>query len=704
MKVHIILNSHLDPAWLWNKEQGMDEVVATARTACDLLDDYPEIFITRGEAWFYEVLEFCAPDIYERVKKHVASGRWQVVGNWYIQPDCNQPSPESFAMQAEVSRDIFARLGARPTVGYNVDSFGHAATLPDFYRACGVDSYIMMRPSTREMPLPGHLFLWESPGGSRITVARLKRYQTTGAPENLPDTIDVALTTATPGIDHCLCFVGVGDHGGGPTRREIEYYLAHRKWAPGVELVFSHPRAYFDAALAEAAEKGIELPVVREELQQHAIGCYTSMHHIKQLHRRGEETLKQARRLAERCPKSLPPGAEEELADCAKTLLFNEFHDLMGGCSIKSAMDNTISELGGVWTSARNLAATILRREAHRTLKPDPEQRAVFCNVSGKDFNGFVEFEPWLGYRKDRRPTVEIIDENGRTLEYQQLFGEAGDVRVNRYTLPLAIPADGRRELRIRRLPDAPAPGIEQPDTLPIQLFKRAVEALNIRLDIIRDNSDTWSHGMSRYEMEPEYSFVPGDGVFQVLSVGPFFYMGLQKWRCPAGDFEMEIRLYRNDPTLRFRVHAVWNGRQQMAKLRIAPPFELGSVRAGCPGGTIDRAADGRELPLYNFVTLAGEKRSLTAVSRDIYGYDIRHDGTLRLTLLRSAYYAHKDPFAVPENSVYPICDRGEHDFEFTLLFDATPEEVDDEAARQEKPIYFLESTLGCARKYFELE
>ena len=75
MKVHIALNSHLDPVWLWNKEQGMDEVVATARTACDLLDDYPEIFMTRGEAWFYETLELCAPAIYDRVKKHVASGR-----------------------------------------------------------------------------------------------------------------------------------------------------------------------------------------------------------------------------------------------------------------------------------------------------------------------------------------------------------------------------------------------------------------------------------------------------------------------------------------------------------------------------------------------------------------------------------------------------------------------------------------------------
>ena len=47
MKVHLILNSHLDPVWLWRRSQGMDEVIGTARTACDLLDRYPEIVITR---------------------------------------------------------------------------------------------------------------------------------------------------------------------------------------------------------------------------------------------------------------------------------------------------------------------------------------------------------------------------------------------------------------------------------------------------------------------------------------------------------------------------------------------------------------------------------------------------------------------------------------------------------------------------------
>ena len=225
-----------------------------------------------------------------------------------------------------------------------------------------------------------------------------------------------------------------------------------------------------------------------------------------------------------------------------------------------------------------------------------------------------------------------------------------------------------------------------------------------MRLEVMNDDSDTWSHGMSRYEMPPKYTFVPGDGVFQVLSVGPFFYMGLQKWRCPAGDFEMEIRLYRNDPTLRFRVHACWNGRQEMVKLRLSPRFKVESVHAGCPGGVIERFPDGRELPFGNFATLSGEGRSLSVVSRDIYGCDVQCDGTLRLTLLRSAYYAHKEPFVVPENSIYPVCDRGEHDFEFTVMPTGDQEEIADEMSRQTKPIYFLESTFGCARKYFELD
>jgi len=700
MKVHIVLNSHLDPVWLWNKEQGMDEVVATARTACDMLDDYPDIFITRGEGWFYETLEWCAPDIYERVKSHVASGRWQVVGNWYIQPDCNQPSPESFAMQSEISRDIFARLGAKPTVGYNVDSFGHAATLPDFYSACGVDSYIMMRPAEHEMHLPGHVFRWQSPNGKAITVCRILYYFTKGTLGQVDRNINATLADAKKqGLDRCLCFIGVGDHGGGPTRREIEYLMERKHWADGVELEFSHPRAFFD----EIASSGIELPVVREELQQHAIGCYSVMHRIKQLHRRGEETLAQARFLMSRHPEAVPADAERKMGQFIRTLTFNEFHDLMGGCSIKSAMDQTISELGGVWSGARNLAASIVRRIEHSTLKPDPEQRAVFYNASDRAFSGLVEFEPWLGYRKDRHPTVKILDEDGKELVFQSLIGEAGDIRINRYTLALNIPADGQKILRIKRLPDAPEAKPE-PDEKFRQRFHDAVDSLQMRLDVLDDDSDTWSHDMSRYRTVARYSFVPAEQDFHLLSSGPILIWGLQKWSCPAGEFTFETRLYRREKAMRFRIYANWNGRHEMVKLNITPRFPVLERHFGCPGGVIERPADGRELPFSNSVALVGGNSALAVVSRDIYGCDMQPDGTLRLTLLRSPYYAHKTPFIMPEESLYPICDKGEHEFELTVIPTLDfRKAIQDEERRQTKPVYFTESTLGCGRDYLKL-
>ena len=700
MKVHIVLNSHLDPVWLWNKEQGMDEVVATARTACDLLDDYPEIFITRGEAWFYEVLEFCAPDIYERVKKHVASGRWQAVGNWYIQPDCNQPSPESFAMQAEVSREIFSRLGARPSVGYNVDSFGHAATLPDFYRACGCDAYIMMRPAEHEMHLPGHVFRWQSPNGSEITVCRIEYYFTKGTLGQVDRNVNATLEAARKqGLEQCLCFVGVGDHGGGPTRREIEYLRERREWAPGVELEFSHPRKFFD----DLAASGTPLPVVREELQQHAIGCYSVMHHIKQLHRRGEETLKQARYLMKRHPDAIPQGTERRLGKWMRTLMFNEFHDLMGGCSIKSAMDQTIAELGGVAAGARDLAAAIVRRVDHNTIRPNAEQRAVFHNASDRTFKGLVEFEPWLGYRKDRHPTVAILDEGGAPLPFQELIGEAGDIRINRYTLALEIPPDGRRELRIKRLPDAPVPAPESDEKYAEQ-FRAALDSIGMRLDVIDDDSDTWSHDMSRYKTLPRWSFTPAEHGFKVLSAGPLLVWGIQRWKCPAGEFTLETRLYRRDPAMRFRLRADWNGRHEMVKLNITPKFKVSGADFGCPGGVIERPADGRELPFYNSAVLLGTNRTLAVVSRDIYGCDLQPGGTLRLTLLRSPYYAHKTPFIMPEESIYPICDKGEHNFDFTVIPSLNfRKEIEEEQHRQSAPVYFVESTLGCGRKYLNL-
>ncbi|MBL8994753.1 MAG: hypothetical protein JNM63_15510, partial [Spirochaetia bacterium] len=145
--IHLIANAHIDPIWLWPWTAGLDEVLATCRSACDRLDAHPELSFNRGEAWVYAQVERVDPPLFERIRAHVKTGRWNIVGGWWIQPDCNQPS--GFAMEEQIllGKNYFqSRFGQFPRTAYNVDSFGHAAFLPDLMRRHGQDRYVMMRP------------------------------------------------------------------------------------------------------------------------------------------------------------------------------------------------------------------------------------------------------------------------------------------------------------------------------------------------------------------------------------------------------------------------------------------------------------------------------------------------------------------------------------------------------------------------------
>jgi len=154
--VHMIGNSHLDPIWLWKRAEGIDAVLATARSACDRLDEYPELVFTCSASWFHRQIEEMDARLFARVRQFVRAGRWQLVGGMVIQPDCNLPGPESFARQLATGQAYFRRaFGRTATVGYNVDSFGHTAYLPRLLREAGIDSYVFMRPGPHEMDLPG---------------------------------------------------------------------------------------------------------------------------------------------------------------------------------------------------------------------------------------------------------------------------------------------------------------------------------------------------------------------------------------------------------------------------------------------------------------------------------------------------------------------------------------------------------------------
>ena len=174
-KLHMIGNAHLDPVWLWNWQEGFQEVKATFKSALDRMREDENFVFTCSSAAFYEWVEENNPKMFQEIQKRVKEGRWEIVGGWWIQPDCNIPSGESFIRQGLYGQRYFQeKFGVTAKTGYNVDSFGHNGNLPQILKKSGMDHYIFMRPMPLEKGLPGRIFRWKSMDGSEVTAYRMR--------------------------------------------------------------------------------------------------------------------------------------------------------------------------------------------------------------------------------------------------------------------------------------------------------------------------------------------------------------------------------------------------------------------------------------------------------------------------------------------------------------------------------------------------
>ena len=88
-------------------------------------------------------------------------------------------------------------------------------------------------------------------------------------------------------FDHTRCFYGVGNHGGGPTRKCTESILRLNADPEFPEVTFDTPDGFFE----RASTSGLPFPTVHDELQHHAVGCYSAHSGAKRLNRRAENAL-----------------------------------------------------------------------------------------------------------------------------------------------------------------------------------------------------------------------------------------------------------------------------------------------------------------------------------------------------------------------------------------------------------------------------
>ena len=670
--LHIIGHSHIDAAWLWPWTDSADVVMNTFRSALDRMNETPGFCYSHSSTAHYKWVQQSDPAMFQEIRSRIKEGRWEVVGGWPVEPDCNIPATESFARHCLYGKNYCSKqLGVDVKIGFNPDSFGHAAGLPTILKHAGYKYYVFMRPQEHEMTLP-RLFWWEGPDGSRILTYRIY-----GTYDWLADHLQDSAAHAFPdGSSHGAFFLGVGDHGGAVTKEQLRKITEAMQSSSSTELRWSTLTQFF--AATEHSLPMQQIPVIRGDLQHHARGCYSACGEEKYQNRRAEHELFRTESVAtvsalhhaQVYPRSM-------MADAWERVLFNQFHDMMAGTSLYSDYENARDGVGFACQQALENRNTNLIHIAKQVDLHDIPEGAVFA------YNPL----PW-----PRMCLLEFrYDTNTTTKRFSSLKAADGTI------VPLQLrPSDSMTNFypRLSSWVDLPACGYKvftieregEPSSLAafgksVTLSKNSfgitsllandgTELLGgtLGLVVIEDKSDTWAHDIAAFRDEiGRPTFVSSE----MVEDGPVTRVTRQKLTWRKSEIIVDIAEFSATDIVEFRFVMNWQEHEQILKLEIPTKFASPQLYAKVPGAALERATTGNAEPYQDWVALQGalgqSQYTLALANDSTYSYDCK-DNLLRTILIRSAPYARHNPNKVEANGINAWQDQGRQERTFWLI------------------------------------
>ena len=237
----------------------------------------------------------------EEIRQYVKEGRWEVSASTWVEADKNMTSAESMARHLLYTRTYLSRLLDIPVdsirVDFEPDTFGHSENVPEILANAGVEYYYHCRGS-----LDPRLMWWKAPSGARVLSYKDDEWYNVLVDHRFASGMLGACREM--GVDSMLKVYGVGDHGGGPTRRDLDMIQDMQTWPVYPTMIFSTYHAFFDDI---KARYGDQLAVREGEMNPAFTGCYTSQSRIKQANRVGEATLHEAELFAAAAQKDGTP-------------------------------------------------------------------------------------------------------------------------------------------------------------------------------------------------------------------------------------------------------------------------------------------------------------------------------------------------------------------------------------------------------------
>ncbi len=732
-RIHLVSNAHLDPVWLWEWQEGAGEALSTFRQAAEFCETRQGYVFCHNEAVLYEWVEAHEPALFRRIRRLVREKKWHVMGGWYVQPDCNMPSGESFVRQILLGRRFFsAKLGVEPRTAVNLDPFGHTRGLVQVLAKSGYGAYLCCRPGNAQCPLPRDEFVWVGYDGSEVLANRASaHYCSTGGRER--ERLEKWLAE-NPGGDLAIHLWGIGNHGGGPSRKDLDDLAALAGERPDLELLHSTPDAYFE----ELAERKDELPRRAKDLNPWAVGCYTSMSRVKQGHRRLENELFSAEKMVTAAwLQGLMPYPREAFEEVQRDLAFVEFHDILPGSAIPAGEEGALRLIGhGLETLSRLKARAFFALAADEPKAAADEIPVFVFNPQPYAVRTLVEceLEPWE-MNSEKTRWVPRVSARGKAVPSQAEKEESNlSVEWRKRVVFEATLAPGRLSRFSCRLGKETAkekagasPALKGGDiTVATADLTAAVNSRTGLLDVfkaggtdflepgaflplaVRDNADSWGmkvRGFRRVKAAFAAATPEAAARFcglregsldpvRVIEDGPV--RTVVEAVLARGDSRvlLHYKIPKRGTEIEIGVRVFWAERDTMLKLGLRPKLRAARFLGQVAFGADELPSNGDEAVAQKWLALVSESDSaaLTVANDGVYGSD--WDGAeLRLSLLRSPAYAAdtwEDELAVARDRFVARQDLGERTFRFWLNGGPLEERMDaidrEALARNEAP------------------
>lgn len=667
--IMMIGNTHFDPVWTWKCEEAMLSIHSTFRSALDRMKEDEEFIYSFATPPVFEWISRIDPEMFSEIQNRVKEGRWELCEGWWVQPDCFSACGESYARQTLYGqRYLMEKFGMLSKSVFNIDSFGHNSQIPQILKKSHMEYYCMCRPEKWFFEIPAPYFNWQGKDGSCVKTFRIGQYSEIYN-KDMATNVNLAESNMLNAPCDEMMVYGVTNHGGAPTKKAISdiHKLSEEK---DYDLIITSVEGYFK-------NQGEPTCTVNKEMITKNFGPYVNDRKTKIMNRLAEYAVINAEKSFVIAEHMLGTAYDNDLlTKLWKDILFNQFHDILGGASFKEAYFDAYNQLGGAIHSANeamhlNLAA-LTKKIKTPGVNEENLWNLIVWNLNETMYDGYMEGEmQWLHEFPAYSGGIVLEDESGTKFPCQIITEKSVIPGFRtRVLFRASVPPMGYKMFKVIKIDGGKSDKIRtakvQTDKFDIEFEEKTgfIKKLYskklgrtfteiLRPQCFEDLADSECFNFNTYGTKLE-SFALES--IETVESGEFRTCLKIKYRFRNSFVTMYYSFYKDTDYFDVRYIVNWN--ETHIALKLISKVDYENLIVSSPFATEIRTGSASDEPMGEWLSIYDENEGISFIGDSSFAYNKIED-ELGISVLRSCIYAEMTLDEEMPKEDYPVMEQG---------------------------------------------